>query len=129
MDAENDTDQMRWTQDQLNEYQARRAASRSKPQHVVCDESVAEAKGEAGNANGRVVCIKSFRRRLLDTDNLVGGVKYFVDSLRYAQLIHDDTEASITLEVSQTKVKTKAEERTEITVTGAVEMAQEGENK
>lgn len=116
---------MRWTNEQLEAYQARRAASGAKPQQVVRDEPVAEEKREAPNANRIRVRIEGFRRRLLDPDNLCP--KYFVDCLRYCGFISDDRDQDITLEVSQTKVKTKAEERTEITVTGAVEMAQEGQ--
>lgn len=96
--------------------QAGGAASSSKPEQVVCHEPMAEKKGETSHPDGCIVRIKSFRRRLLDRDNLTGGAKYFIDSLRYAKLIHDDTEASITLEVSQTKVNSKEEERTEITI-------------
>lgn len=108
---------MRWTKEQLNEYQARRnqAGSKSpspKPEQVVRHEPVAEKAGEGINPDRVRVCITSFRRRLIDPDNLCP--KYFIDSLRYAGLIPNDREEDITLQVSQVKVKTKAEERTQI---------------
>lgn len=59
------------------------------------------------------VRVVSFRSRLCDPDNLCP--KYFVDCLRYAGLITDDTPELITLEVSQVKVK-RGEERTEIEI-------------
>lgn len=58
--------------------------------------------------------IVSFRRRLIDPDNLCP--KYFIDCLRYAGIIPNDREEDITLQVSQVKVKTKAEERTELEI-------------
>ena len=64
-----------------------------------------------------VVRICSFRRRLLDSDNLIGGSKYFIDGLRHAGLIPDDRPQDITLEVCQEKVKRKEDERTEIEIT------------
>ncbi len=80
-------------------------------------ESLGAQEGEGGHAARCAVRIKSFRTRLLDPDNLIGGTKYFVDSLRYAGLIHDDREADITLSVSQEKVSHKKEEQTEIQIT------------
>jgi hypothetical protein len=39
--------------------------------------------------------------KLLDRDNLYGGVKVLVDALKDARLIRDDTDEAIRLEVSQ----------------------------
>lgn len=86
------------------------------PQCAVCHDSLAETPREKGNLDRVVVRIVSFRTRLLDADNLVGGSKYFTDGLRYAGLISGDAEAQIRLEVSQQKVKSKAEERTQIEI-------------
>lgn len=61
--------------------------------------------------------ITSYRRRLIeDRTNLEAGIKYFEDCLIYAGLIPGDSEAEITRTVSQIKVATKAEERTEIEI-------------
>jgi hypothetical protein len=105
---------MRWSKEQFNEYQNRRAASRAKPEPIVCNEPVAAKTGEAGHPDRVHVRIVSFRRRLIDPDNLCP--KYFVDCTRYAGWIKDDNAKEITLEVRQVKVKTKAEERTEIEI-------------
>lgn len=93
-----------------------REISSTKPEQVVCNESMAETKGETGHARQIVVVIKSYRRRLLDPDNLTGGTKYFVDGCRYAGLIPGDKPDQITLQVSQEKVKSKDQERTEIEI-------------
>ena len=89
-------------------------AQNPKPKRPVRNEPLGKKKGK-GTHTGRVtVRIKSSRSRLLDTDNLIGGVKYFVDGLRHAGLIHDDREEDIILEVSQAKVSKKEKEKTEI---------------
>jgi hypothetical protein len=88
---------------------------RPEPQPIVCHEPLGPAQGKAKDAPC-LVRIVSHRRRLLDIDNLTGGAKYFCDGLRYAGLIPGDRPDQITLEVSQRKVKSKAEERTEIEI-------------
>lgn len=117
---------MSWTPEQYEAYQRRSAYSEArasrisyppqsaKPEPAVQYEPLSAAQGEGGNSTGFLVCITSFRKRLLDTDNLVGGSKYFTDSLRYAGLIHGDAENQITLQVKQVKDQ---DERTEITIT------------
>lgn len=79
------------------------------------------AKGEKGNSSSSSTCfrvrITSHRVRQLDLDNLYGGVKYFLDSLRYAEIIPDDDPKSIELQVSQKKVKKYSDEETEVEVT------------
>lgn len=110
---------MRWTERQLAEYEARRKAPRAQSQQAVRHEPVAEAQGKTGHAESiprRLVRITSYRRRLLDFDNLAGGCKYFLDCCKYAKLVQDDAPDKIFLEVRQVKVINKAEERTEITV-------------
>jgi hypothetical protein len=107
---------MRWTPEQLREYEARRKISRSKPERVVQNEPVAAPKGKAENTGRVLLRVTSFRRRLIDPDNLCP--KYFIDALRYAQVIGDDSAAHVTLQVSQVKVKTKAEECTIIELPG-----------
>jgi hypothetical protein len=58
------------------------------------------------------VRITSYRRRLIDPDNLF--VKPFIDCLRYAEIIPNDRPQDIELQVGQEKVKT---DYTEIEVT------------
>jgi hypothetical protein len=83
-------------------------------------ESLGETQGKKGNTGGNSpkfrVRIRSNRVRQLDLDNLYGGVKYFVDTLRYAEIIPDDDPNSIDLEVTQTKVKNYKAETTEVEV-------------
>jgi len=93
--------------------------SSAKPEQVVRVESMGKKEGKAGNTKGfsrRLVRITSYRRRLLDFDNLTGGCKYFLDSCKYSGLIPDDRPQDIAVEVVQVKVKSKADERTEITI-------------
>lgn len=102
---------MRFTNEQYQAYLARRAASGAKPEQVVCDEPLAETQGKASYSGSVQVCVTSHRKRLIDPDNLCP--KYFIDCLRYAEIIQDDTAADITLTVKQVKSK---DERTEIEV-------------
>ena len=53
---------------------------------------------------------------LLDADNFAGGCKPLIDQLRYAKLIADDDPETVEILFRQTKVKTKAEERTEVEI-------------
>lgn len=69
-----------------------------------------------GHARHRVRII-SRRVRLCDPDNLVGGCKHLVDSLRLAEIIPEDDPKSLTLEVSQEKVGTYAKEETWVEIT------------
>lgn len=115
----------RMTLKQYLEYEQRNKdrskASSAKPEQVVCNDTVPKAQREEVNASGDApritVHILSKRRRLLDPDNLVGGVKFHLDSLRYTNQIPGDNPEQIKLEVEQVKVKTKEEEQTEITIT------------
>ena len=89
-------------------------------EHTTGYESVGASKREERNATGsdarHRVRIISRRVRICDPDNLVGGVKYLVDSLRASEIIPEDDPKSITLEVSQEKVKTYKEEETWVEV-------------
>jgi hypothetical protein len=89
-------------------------------EHTSGYESVGESKREERDAEGHDdrhrVRIISKRVRICDPDNLVGGVKYLVDSLRAADIIPEDDPQAITLEVSQEKVKTYKEEETWVEV-------------
>ena len=94
-------------------HKARGPASRAESQSAVRDEPVAAPPGEARHAGRVRVCVVSFRARLCDPDNLCP--KYFIDCLRYAGLIADDTPECITLEVRQVRCR-RVEQRTEILI-------------
>jgi hypothetical protein len=54
---------------------------------------------------------------LLDADNYAGGCKPLIDQLRYAKLIADDDPETVEILFRQVKVKTKAEEMTQVEIT------------
>lgn len=81
---------------------------------IVCHEPLATKEREASDATRLHVRVISYRRRLCDADNLC--CKYFIDCLRYAEIIKDDSAKYITLEVGQQKVDSASEERTEIEI-------------
>ena len=85
----------------------------AKPQQALCHEPLAEGEGKEESSQRTIVCIKSFRSRLLDPDNLCA--KSLLDGLRYASLIPDDRPQDITLTVSQEKCA-KEDERTTIEI-------------
>lgn len=70
------------------------------------------AIGEAGHSARVLVRVRSYRRKLLDRDNLFP--KYFIDACRYSGLIRDDTARLVLIDCDQEKVETEEEERTEI---------------
>jgi len=84
------------------------------PKQTVRYGALAKKKGKGGNSARSVVSITSCRVRLLDPDNLTP--KYFIDSLRYAGIIHDDREADIIYQITQEKVEKKDQEKTIISV-------------
>ena len=108
----------RWTRQEYEDYQARRKESAAIVERGARHEPLAARPAAETNPPGRVARVRvrvvSFRKRLLDPDNLCA--KYHIDGLRYCHIIADDTARHITIEVSQEKVKTKAEERTEIEI-------------
>lgn len=85
----------------------------AKPQRPAPDEPMAEDEGEEVDTARFHVRVTSFRKRLIDADNLAGGAKYFVDSLRYAGCISEDSPDQITIEHRQKKAK---EEKTLIEI-------------
>jgi len=107
---------MRFTEKEYEILKARTQRKDPKSQPALRHESLAKTQVKEKNTGRAIVSITSFRTRLLDRDNLYGGVKYVCDGLRYNHLIHDDTTDSIDLRVRQFKVKTRKEERTEIEV-------------
>lgn len=81
----------------------------------VSNEPLAAPQAQADHSGRYVVRVVSYRTRLLDEDNLAE--KYHVDACRYAGLIPADSPDQTHIEVTQEKVKTKEQERTEITIT------------
>ncbi len=79
------------------------------------DEPLAQAQAKAGYSGKYLVRVVSFRRRLLDEDNLCS--KYHIDALRYASILPSDAPDQCRIETTQIKVETKEQERTEITIT------------
>jgi hypothetical protein len=77
--------------------------------------ALGKAQAEACDTGRFLVRVTSYRRRLLDEDNLCE--KYFVDCCRYAGLISGDEAGRTKIEVSQEKVARKEDERTEIEIT------------
>ena len=65
------------------------------------------------------LAITRFSTKTLDVDNLAGGCKPLIDQIRYAKLIPDDNPESVNITFSQVKVRTQAEQRTEVTITKA----------
>jgi Holliday junction resolvase RusA-like endonuclease len=96
--------------------QAGGVASSPIAEQAVCDEPLGAKRRETQDAGRFQVRITSYRRRLLDPDNLVGGCKYFIDCCRRAKIIPDDRQQDIELIVKQEQVKLKGFERTEIEI-------------
>ncbi len=88
--------------------------SDTEPKQAFCDESLATNPGKTGNPGRCHISIVSYRRRLLDPDNLCP--KYAIDALRYAKIIPDDTEKDITYTITQKKVEKKNQEKTLIII-------------
>ena len=111
-------DMPRWTREDYEAYQNRHSPSHSQPQPSVCHDTLGKAQGKESHSGRVQVRIASYRRRLLDPDNLAGGCKFYLDCCRYANLIPDDRPQDIELIVTQQKVKHRTDERTEIEIYG-----------
>lgn len=103
-----------WTEEDFERYEARRLSRRPKPEFLIPHEPLAAAKGKTENPTRYAVRVVSLRKRLIDPDNLCP--KYFIDALRYAGAIPDDSAKFIEIQTTQRKVNASDEERTEITV-------------
>lgn len=86
-----------------------------KSEFVVCDEPLGPPQGETFYPGRVFVRVTAYRQRLTDPDGCIA--KYFLDACRYSRLIRDDGPEDIEYSLEQKKVKTKAEERTEILIT------------
>ena len=73
------------------------------PEHDAGAEQVVAETDEGGGAGRITVRITRYGTRLLDADNLCGGVKYLLDALRYAKVIPEDNPQAIRLIVCQFK--------------------------
>ncbi len=73
-------------------------------------------QGKTGSRPRANVSVVRCSTRALDPDNLRGSVKAILDCLRNCGLITDDTEAAISLDVSQKKVASRKDHKTLITI-------------
>jgi hypothetical protein len=83
------------------------ANSSPKPQRPVQCQPMGEAKSKKDGAGRIHIRFTTRRKRLIDPDNIVA--KYFIDCLRYAGAISDDTEKHISLETHQEKTREQEE--------------------
>ena len=83
------------------------AVSNAVPKYHVGPEPLDSHKAEERSHGRLEVRFERRSTRLLDKDNLYGGVKHCCDALRYAGLIKEDSPESIELIVTQTKVPTR----------------------
>lgn len=95
---------------------AKRKTPPALTQPPLLHEPLSKVEGKEGDPSRLLVCIESVRTRLLDTDNLYGGAKFYCDFLRYCGAIPEDTEDQIELKVTQRKVRKNEEEKTIIEV-------------
>jgi len=108
----------KWTAQTVYEHNQRllnRKAPSPQLERPVRDDALAAPQVEGPDTAQFLVRVTSFRRRLLDEDNLA--VKFHVDCCRYAGLIPSDAPSQTHIEVRQEKVKGKDDERTEIEIT------------
>lgn len=76
--------------------------------------TVGQVQAQGGDGRRFLVVVKSFRRRLLDEDNLC--CKYIVDLCRYAGIIPSDAPGTTTIKVCQGKVTKGEPEKTTVEV-------------
>lgn len=77
------------------------------PEYDAGEAQVFVGEDEKGGPGRTVVRVTRCGVRLLDADNLCGGVKYLLDACRYEGLIQEDNPQAIRLIVAQRKVKMK----------------------
>lgn len=119
---------MNWTHEQLRNLGYRQNPDGSfshsstsgiphaKPQPTPRPALVSPREGKDQSKKRTTLCITRHSTKLLDADNFAGGCKPLIDQLRYAKLIADDDPETVEILFRQAKVKTKAEERTEIEI-------------
>ena len=119
---------MNWTHEQLRQLGYRQNPDGSYSHTSTAGLSHAQPQPAAGPALGdpregknprkarTTLVIERCACSLLDADNFAGGCKPLIDQLRYAKLIADDDPETVEILFRQTKVKTKKEEGTKITI-------------
>lgn len=95
----------------ISNYENRDLLPGSKPKRPVRNVPIRPASGKEANPSRRKISVVSYRKRLIDPDNLCP--KYFIDALRYEKVLAGDTAKHVTVEVSQEK---STYERTEISI-------------
>lgn len=106
----------RWTKADLDAAQARidgrqpgvcdqSGGASTEPQRASVSKPVASKKPEEGDSARFWIRIESVRKRLLDEDNLYGGTKFWIDCLRYAGVIPQDTPGVARIEAIQRKAR------------------------
>jgi hypothetical protein len=105
-----------WTKEQVlnHERKFNRVSPDAQSQRAVQHGSMGAQAGETGHPRRFHVRFISYRQRLLDPDNATP--KYFLDCLRYAEIIPGDTDADLTFQIIQKQTHLKCNERTEIEV-------------
>jgi hypothetical protein len=88
----------------------------AKPKRHKGAKPMGEGAGEKARSERAIVRFTLRRAKPLDRDNATGSVKDLTDGLRYAGLIHDDTEAAIDLRVEQEPVRHHRDEKTVIEI-------------
>ena len=82
-------------------------SSSAKPKRPVRNEPLAKGKSKKEHTGRVHIRFTTKRKRLIDPDNIVA--KYFIDCLRYAGAINDDTAKDISLETHQEKTRGQEE--------------------
>jgi hypothetical protein len=78
------------------------------------DAALVPAEVKVPDSGRFLVCVTSYRKRLLDEDNLCE--KYHVDCCRYAGLLPSDNPTQTKIEVRQVKVGEKDQEFTRVQI-------------
>lgn len=112
---------MRWTVEQFNEYQARRAQAGTKlpAAKLECDQAPALESSSIGETQSdRLPTVRFifYRQRLFDLDNAYASAKDLLDGLSSANLIQGDAPTQIRLQVEQVKVAHRSEQKTVIVI-------------
>lgn len=104
---------MRWTKEQYDDYQARRALPNAKQRQR--EEALAGNHArETQGARCVPVVFTLYRVRFLDVDAKYSSVKDLLDCLVASGLVDGDQEGQVDLKVNQVRVRSRKEERTEI---------------
>ena len=119
---------MNWTHEQLRQlgyrqnpdgsfsHSATSGIPHPKPQPNPRETLVNSREGKDQSKNRVTLVITRSAVSLLDADNFAGGCKPLIDQLRYAKLIADDDPETVEILFRQVKVKTKAEEGSEVKI-------------